>query len=266
MHSYQPFNWADLIGWNEKTNSTEDYATSILLDLSKNPPPAFKQELYKSIALICLLPTHLIYAFTAAYSPYPTKADNLAIEIIQQIKKLEGIAAQMPDFLSYKTSIQAERDIIDYARYLKTFNTMGKSNLLDTVNNTYHMDVLQYLFNRTIKGYIPIKNISRELDDIQASSNTNALIEPLKNEIAAYLTCPSQLNRRLVHKILCDTKEKILSFNSAKRSLLIFSINSLSHHLKHLEKTTPAPKKRSHDMAETTPPTGAKKKKNNDFV
>ena len=265
LHSYQPFNWVDLIGWSEKIKNTENYATSILLDLSKNPPPAFKQELYKTITLICLLPSDLIYSFTAAYSPDSKKANNFAIEIIKQIKKLACMAAQMPDFLNYRASLKAEQDIIDYTRYLKTFNTMGKSNLLDEIKNTCHIDVLDIIFTRSIKGYRPIKNLCSELNVSPSNPNTHVFIEALKNKIAVYLTCPSHLNRRMIYKMLCETKDKILNLNSAKRSLTTFCINSVSHHLEHLEKITAAPSKRSHAMAEDTPPTGAKKRKTMTF-
>ncbi|BBB15142.1 uncharacterized protein RVIR1_06440 [Candidatus Rickettsiella viridis] len=263
--TYRPFNWVDLTMWKKGKSTQENPSTA--LHPPKKAPPRFKQELYKTITLICLLPHDLIYSFTAVYSPDPKKAQSLAIDIIKQIKKLENIAAQMPDFLEYRTSIKAEQDIIDYTLYLKTFNTMGKSNLLDKTKHTSHIDVLDIIFTRSIKNYLPIKNLYHQLEHIQnlSNPNVNALIEPLKNEIAVCLTCPSYLNRQIVYKMLCDTRDKMLSLNSAKRTLTTFSINSLIHHLKHLENITCTSRNRSHAIAEDSSPTGAKKRKTINF-
>jgi hypothetical protein len=250
QHSnYYACNWLDYIQWDATIQRPNLNPNSRLAELPANAP-AFRQEVNETILRILLLSKKLIYNFTHRYIPEAMLADQFADFIVQRKRQLKKAAQQDMSFLNYKTSKKAEKDILNYISYLKSFKTMGKQSLLPD-SKKWHSEIEEPMRKKFINGYLPIKSFFIRLDAyLQEVNNLHTthgflpytpyakkinLMRQLKQTIESYFNKPYPAQLKAVYKMLLLAKiECLKQINFSQTSTLLSLIISLYQQLRPL--------------------------------
>ena len=272
LANYEACNWLHHIQWNSaekraiKTEPTK-------LDKKINQNSHFKNELYQTILRIISLPDELILFFTQSYIANPDDITKFSNFVIARKQQLSLAAEQMPAFNEYRQSNQAQVEIIDFIKYLRTFKTMRKSFLLNEFNDQYKINIEAIVFGNVIKEYTPIFNFATELDTYHQNLNQSiyeainfdllvtenfilvenrekiiAVIVPLKEIISEYLASPTIFKKNsLCNKLKNDVEKIKVDFvvENTIISALIESINKVlsgNDNLKKIKKPIPTPR------------------------
>ncbi|MES2997775.1 MAG: hypothetical protein V4700_00410 [Pseudomonadota bacterium] len=125
------------------------------MKLSDDSLAFYKKELNRTILRICLLPEELIHYFTQSYIPNDktATAKELAEIIITRKEKLQAAAEKIENFQDYKSSLEAQEDILKFLNELEQFKTMGKSVLLTDIKEKQGFYVKKNILKKIIPDY-----------------------------------------------------------------------------------------------------------------
>jgi hypothetical protein len=277
LANYEACNWLHHIQWNLdekcaiKTEPTK-------LDKKINQNSHFKNELYQTILRIISLPDELILFFTQSYIANPDDITKFSNFVIARKQQLSLAAEQMPAFNEYRQSNQAQVEIIDFIKYLRTFKTMRKSFLLNEFIDQYKINIEAIVFGNVIKEYIPIFNFATELDSYYRNlSETfngeinfdllvteNFILDPNREKILAdivslkeivieYLTSPTLFKKNSLYKTLADVVENIKRDFLVENSIISALIGSINTVLSvndssKIKKPIPTPRKNAQPL------------------
>lgn len=231
IYDYQAVNWLDLISMNkDRSGSISHSDTTILKNLSENARASFIKERNQIILRICLLPEKLIRYFTSHYVPDDKIAKELAEFIITRKKRLQAVAEQIKGFQYYKSSPQAQEDILTFVNELEQFKTMGKSVLLTDIKEKQGFDIKNSIFEVIIPRYSLIRKFYDELHELHLNDVNQAatiLVNELKEVIDEYFKQPTLTAHQTLFSTLQDAKEKLKNLNLLDNDPLISSINEI---------------------------------------
>jgi hypothetical protein len=248
LTDYDAHNWLGWFSWDDYNTKTKIKTKNLTSLLAQAAPhisayPPYKEEINQALLRIMLLPETLIRYFVNCYVPNSDRMDGeeLVRVILDRQTQLVQAAHKIESFVTYQASDKVQKDILEYVNYLKSFKTMGKSVLLTDIKENCKYDVENYIHERFIKGYFPIKNFFSMLDSSKYQDQVHGLINKLKEIIGEYIKSPTSEKHQALRGTLYDVKNDLKKLNFPEDDWLILSINKLIKQLDAFAKGAPIP-------------------------